>query len=257
MSSKPVRGSFLWYELMSKDPAGSLAFYPKVLGYSTIAMPMPQGEYTMLTRNGVQFAGVYQLPQQAADMGAPSHWLGYIGTPDVDATVAEVKALGGQAYMAGEDIPGVGRIAVLADPWGATFAVFRPESGTTDNMQDAGAVTWNELATADLQAGFDFYAKLFGWTIIDKNDMGEMGQYWIYGNGGAPLGGMFKKPDSMPVCAWMYYQTVSDLDGVIAGAQAANATLMMGPHTVPGGDRIAHLMDPQGAHFSLHTSPAK
>ena len=45
-------------------------------------------------------------------------------TPAVDASVAEVRALGGTVYRAPADIPNVGRYALVADPQGAVFALY-------------------------------------------------------------------------------------------------------------------------------------
>ncbi|MSQ85022.1 MAG: VOC family protein [Myxococcales bacterium] len=264
MSTKPVLGSFLWYELMTKDPAGSLAFYPNVTGWGVSTMPSPAGDgtdYSMFAIRGTPFAGCMLLPAEAQSMGAPSHWLGYVGTTDVDATVAQAAALGATVYKAGMDIPHIGRIAVLADPQGASFALFRPESGTTDNMggdgNPQGGVAWHELMTTDIAAAWDFYAALFGWTIFEDMDMGEHGMYRMFGSGEAPIGGIMIRPPQVTVCLWSHYVNVLDLEGAIDAAKQGGGVLAHGPVAVPGGDRIAQLVDPQGALFCLHTKDAQ
>ena len=45
---------------------------------------------------------------------------------DVDATAANVTKLGGKVHMPPFDIPEVGRSAVVADPQGAAFGLFKP-----------------------------------------------------------------------------------------------------------------------------------
>lgn len=45
---------------------------------------------------------------------------------DVDATVATAKRLGGTETLTAMDVPGVGKMANVADPFGAVFAVMRP-----------------------------------------------------------------------------------------------------------------------------------
>jgi uncharacterized protein len=49
-----------------------------------------------------------------------------VATNDVDATAAKAKELGATAFVEGVDIPNVGRIAVLQDPVGAFFGLFKP-----------------------------------------------------------------------------------------------------------------------------------
>jgi predicted enzyme related to lactoylglutathione lyase len=56
---------------------------------------------------------------------------------------------------------------------------------------------------------------------------------------------------------WLFYTETSDLDTAIARATKNGATVMNGPMDVPGGGRIAQLMDPQGAAFALHQAPKK
>ena len=56
-------------------------------------------------------------------MGAPPHWIGYTAVDDVDASVKKATSLGGKVLAPAFDIPKVGRVAVLADPQGAAFAI--------------------------------------------------------------------------------------------------------------------------------------
>ena len=98
-----------------------------------------------------------------------------------------------------------------------------------------------------------FYEALFGWNKTEAMDMGERGIYQMYGKGEKTFGGMMTKPAEMPgPPAWLYYVTVADLDATVDQVKARGGQLLMGPMDVPGGDRIAQCMDPQGAAFALH-----
>ncbi len=101
---------------------------------------------------------------------------------------------------------------------------------------------------------FGFYAALFDWDEITQHDMGPMGMYLVFGRNGKQLGGMFDKGSTgKPGNAyWLGYVSVTDLDGTIERAKGARGSLLTGPMDVPGGDRIAQLMDPHGAFFALH-----
>jgi hypothetical protein len=50
----------------------------------------------------------------------------------------------------------------------------------------------------------------------------------------------------------MYYVRVDDLEATIGRVTKHGGTVNLGPHEVPGGDRIAMCADPQGAAFALH-----
>jgi uncharacterized protein len=252
-------GHFVWHELMTSDPKAAMAFYTEVLGWKTQpfadAGPEP---YTMWVGSQGPLGGVMTLPEEAKKMGAPPHWMAHVEVANVDATVAKVKELGGNVYVPPTAIPTVGRFSIIADPQGATLSVFTPESKmeTHDTTKD-GEFIWNELVTTDHEAAFKFYSTLFGWERQTEFDMGPMGKYVIYGQGEKQHGGMMTKSADMPMPpSWIYYVHVDDLEATIARATAKGAKLMHGPADVPGGTRIAQLVDPQGAFFALH-APAK
>src|SRR5207302_11081138 len=99
--------------------------------------------------------------QTAAGVGP--HWVAYIGTPDADATYADALARGATTRTPPTDIPTVGRYAVLADPQGATFALFTPANAPEkeETAPGIGDVSWHELYTSDLAAAQVFYPALF------------------------------------------------------------------------------------------------
>jgi len=109
-------GDFFWNELHTSDPRAAAAFYGKVIGYAHEAM----GDYHVLSSSGAGRAGV------TAARGEPPHWLPYVMSDDIDATIARVVPAGGTVTTAPTDIPGIGRYAVLRDPAGASLAVMKP-----------------------------------------------------------------------------------------------------------------------------------
>jgi predicted enzyme related to lactoylglutathione lyase len=198
--------------------------------------------------------GVMQLPGEVAAMGIPPHWMTYISTPDCDASAAQVKAQGGSVLRAPDDIPDIGRFAVVADSQGAAFCIYTPGSppGDLDGAPSPGGYSWHELSTTDPAGAVAFYTALAGWEQMGEFDMGGMGIYHLLGYGGAQRLGIMKKPDEVPVSNWLPYATVADADAAHATATAHGATTVVPPMEVPGGDRIAVMMDPQGAVFAVH-----
>ncbi len=89
--------------------------------------------------------------------------------------------------------------------------------------------------------------------------MGPMGMYLVFGRNGRQLGGIFDKgAEGRPGSAyWLGYVSVTDLEGTVERAKAARGSVLAGPMDVPGGDRIAQLMDPHGAFFALHKAAAQ
>jgi predicted enzyme related to lactoylglutathione lyase len=189
-------------------------------------------------------------------MGVPPNWLAYVAVPDVDATAKRATELGGKLLREPEDIPTIGRFAVVADPQGAVLCAFQPGgegAGRPEGPPAIGEFSWHELATTDHEAAFAFYSDLFGWKKGEAMDMGEMGVYQLYGRGDLPLGGMFNRTEDMPgPPAWLYYVRVESVDDAAERVKRMGGKILNGPMDVPGGDRIVQCMDPQGAAFALH-----
>jgi predicted enzyme related to lactoylglutathione lyase len=251
-------GNFVWYEHLTKDASAAISFYTDVVGWKT--QPFGDGgDYVMWVGSEGPLGGVMALTDEATKMGARPCWMGHVQVEDVDATAALTKKLGGKVYKEPADIPTVGRFAILADPQGASLSVFKPSGAMT--LHDAskqGEFCWRELMTSDSAAAFAFYSELFGWKILNEMDMGPIGTYRVFGVGETQLGGMMTTPKGAPMPPmWLYYTGTSDLDPAIERATKRGATIMNGPMDVPGGGRIAQLMDPQGAPFALHQAPKK
>ncbi|BDG02671.1 VOC family protein [Anaeromyxobacter oryzae] len=251
-------GLFVWYEHLTRDAQATIAFYSDVVGWKT--QPFGDGgDYVMWVGSQGPLGGVMRLPDEAAGAGARPHWMAHVQVEDVDATAALTRKLGGQIHKEPTDIPTVGRFAVIADPQGASLSVFRPNGSMPphDPSKD-GEFCWNELLTSDSAAASRFYSGLFAWKILEEMDMGPMGTYRVFGLGERRLGGMMTTPREAPMPpTWLFYVGTSDLDAAIGRATSKGAKIMNGPMDVPGGGRIAQLMDPQGAAFALHQAPRK
>jgi predicted enzyme related to lactoylglutathione lyase len=115
-------GLWLWNELHVPDPDAAVDFYGRILGYQhRVFGPGGDEPYVILSRDGVDRGGV----TSAGCREAPPHWLPYVHVQDVDRAVARARNAGAQVRMV-EDIPGVGRIAVIVDPAGAVLAFLSP-----------------------------------------------------------------------------------------------------------------------------------
>jgi predicted enzyme related to lactoylglutathione lyase len=254
MEAVDVRGRFVWHELMTRDVPAAKKFYSGLAGWKPQAWPLDPNYTVNHSEHGPQ-AGFMNIP---ADMPAdmPAHWVTYIGTRDVDGTAAAAVRAGGSILKGPDDIKGAGRYAVLKDPHGAVFAILDPENSRAEpsGMPPAGSFSWHELATSDNEAAFAFYSGLFGWDALMRHDMGPMGIYLIFGTNGVQRGGMFIKPAENPGPPyWLPYVSIPDADVAFASAMGAGAKTLVPPMTVPGGTRIAQLLDPTGAAVAVHS----
>ncbi|OKH96579.1 VOC family protein [Streptomyces uncialis] len=124
-----VPGSLCWTELYTPDVASAKAFYGGVFGWHTSDIPFGGGTYTTVGPAGADesgtFGGLLPVDADPAETAAGPYWTPYIEVTDTDAVAARVQELGGEVRMPPTDLPDVGRIAKVADPYGARFAVIR------------------------------------------------------------------------------------------------------------------------------------
>ncbi|MBF8191222.1 VOC family protein [Nonomuraea sp. K274] len=114
-------GSLGWVELHVPGHAPVRAFYEAVFGWSITDMPMGDLPYPVIfPAEGGEMSAVGGIAE--LQPGDHPHWLPYFEVPDCDATVSTAQRLGGTVW-APETVDEVGRMAFLADPHGARFAV--------------------------------------------------------------------------------------------------------------------------------------
>ena len=258
-----AHGSHLWYELMSPDPDASKAFYEAVVPGWSIGDRIPgEQDYRMIGRgDGGNAGGLFGLTEDMRRNGGRPIWMGYIGADDVDATVARIEEKGGKSLMPAFDIP-QGRIAMVADPQGSPFYVMKPvpPEGKAERFSDVFSETeeqrvgWNELTSPDPAASRQFYGDVFGWTSDEFMPMGELGEYRFFAHNGRTIGAMSPCMEGGSQ-GWRYYIRVPSIAKAVEAVKGGGGTVSMGPHDVPGGDRIIIGNDPQGAEFALVGKP--
>jgi uncharacterized protein len=246
-----MHGQFIWYELTTPDPDAAQKFYPRFTGWGTQKF---DSDYSMWTTGGAPFAGIFRLGPEMRAQGVPPNWMPYVETNDVGKTAELAGSLGGKVVTGPTDIPGTGRFAVLQDPQGAVFGIYKPngQSQAWDGTPVVGRFSWHELMTTDWKAAWEFYQTLFGWERQGEMDMGGGNLYAMWGKG-RMFGGMFDRPPEMSSMQpfWLVYIHVKDVGKAMDIATKAGAFVQRPRLEIPGGT-IAILGDPQGAGFALH-----
>ncbi len=240
---------------MTSDTKAAGKFYSDVVGWTTQEMPSTGGmQYTTFNLGSVGMAGMLTIPGHTA-------WIGYIAVGDVDAHIEKIVEAGGKLLRPATDVPGMLRFAVMSDPQGAAIVVFTPNPAMPSPVRPLpptpGTIGWHELYTTDLESGFDFYNKLFGWTKVSDMDMGQMGVYRIFDEGEHKQmgdGGMMTNPPQVPVSCWNFYFNVDSIGEAVKRVQTRGGKVLNGPMQVPGGSWIINGQDPQGAMFCLVSS---
>ncbi len=124
-----AHGEFYWNELMTHDVEAAKAFFSATVGWSFDGMAMPDAGTYWVAKQGDKPVGGIMGMVPGVPAGTPPHWIGYLAVDDIDARLARVASAGGQICRPVFDVPGVGRIAIIADPTGAVMGWITPATG--------------------------------------------------------------------------------------------------------------------------------
>jgi uncharacterized protein len=119
-----VDGAFCWADLSTPDPGRAKTFYEGLFGWKLSPGEKDTSGYLHI-QNGQDYIGGIP-PAAHRNPHIPPHWLVYFLVGDVDASAAKAKEMGATVHLAPMSMEDVGRMAVLADPQGASFAIFKP-----------------------------------------------------------------------------------------------------------------------------------
>ncbi|MFB9471913.1 VOC family protein [Nonomuraea salmonea] len=247
-------GAPSWLDVTTPDLEASTAFYTGLFGWDSVSLGPAHSDYRFCQLGGRTVAGISpHLPP-----GGQAAWLTYFHTPEADAVAKQVEQAGGRLLAAPRDIEGQGRMAVFADPAGASFAVWQP--GGTPGLglvTEQGSLCWVELFKPDPGGVRDFYRAVFGWRIEDLPMGGET--YPVItpaeGDESASVAGIVRLPEGERA-HWLPYFEVPDCDATAALAQRLGGTLRGPATSTEGVGRMAFAADPFGAAFAVITSSA-
>jgi len=121
-----THGTIWWSELMTREPDVACVYYAGIAGWSYEAMPTSGGKYHVASAQGRPVAGIMDMTDLPGMEAVPPHWFTYIAVDDVVAAVAATRAAGGAVIKDVFEVPGIGRIAIIADPAGAAVGIITP-----------------------------------------------------------------------------------------------------------------------------------
>lgn len=117
-----VEGAIHWVELHSTDLDTDIAWLAATFGITTQTMDMPEGPYNILMSGEETVGGAVAQRHE----GAPSMWLPWVHIEEVDSAVNRAAEAGGNVIAPCFDVPGVGRLSIVADPVGGVFGLIKP-----------------------------------------------------------------------------------------------------------------------------------
>ncbi len=243
-------GTFCWFELNTTDIAAARKFYMALFGWSMREDPTGASPYTMFRIGENDVAAGYTMMKEQLAAGTPPHWMQYVSVASAADTTAKATAAGGTVLMGPMDVMDIGRMAVLRDPQGASFAIWEPlKHFGVSRVGELNTHCWSELMTPDAAGAERFYTRTLPWTAKHES-MGGV-QYVTWKRGESQAAGMMTlEPGQREVPPhWGLYFSVADCDAAVAKASSLGGKVLHPAFDAGDVGRCALLADPQGAPF--------
>lgn len=118
MSAHPI----VHIEFSAKDPEAAGTFYAELFGWQVASMP--DFDYVTFNSEGGPGGGFVRVSDEGHVAYRPGDVIAYIGTDNIEATLAKAEALGGKTLLGKTEIPNIGWFAIFADPTGNRVGLF-------------------------------------------------------------------------------------------------------------------------------------
>jgi predicted enzyme related to lactoylglutathione lyase len=221
-----IQGRWVWGELFADNVEVEKAFYQEVFGWQYENYGSGKNAYTMIRVNGRPIAGIVHYAKPA-DAARSARWLALMSVPDVARTAEQAAAAGGRVLVPPKDLPGRGKVAVLADPEGALFGVIRTAGGDPpDAFPSYNSWLWLELWAKDAVRMADFYRPIGAYTVARQESSGDRTELHLVASG-YPRAGVLELERKDVPSAWLPYVRVKDLQQTVANIERAGGRIVV------------------------------
>ena len=111
--------TFVHIEISAEDLQAAADFYSQVFGWKV--EHMPEMNYITFDEGGGLGGGFNPTENEGNE---PGDVIVYIGTDDIEASLAEIEAAGGKTLVPKTEIPGMGWFALFSDPTGNKLGLY-------------------------------------------------------------------------------------------------------------------------------------
>ncbi|MBT7720431.1 MAG: VOC family protein [Halieaceae bacterium] len=260
LASERLPGKIIWHELITDTPEQTQRFYTELFGWEFEPLSDKNINYFLIRQNGKAIGGMInqnRLPTKA-DI---SQWVALFSVTDIAAATDQVASSGGTVFTPPTSLGDRGKIAVVADPQGALFALLQTANGDpadTAEPASVGDFFWHELWTGDIDRAVTFYGKLAPYQM-ERRNLGtgnESIDYVVMQTQQQKRGGIRANPFKGLPPIWVNYLQIPDdaeLDRILAKVESLGGEILVPAASRPSGGTVAMIAGPSGAGIALQT----
>lgn len=261
-------GSPVWVDLGVPDLPAVQGFYTALFGWQFEDMGPDFAHYHMITNHGAHVGGAMSMQEDEQDQ--PAFWTVYLKTEDIEKSLTDTAAAGGNVVVPAMPMPGLGTMGVVTTPGGEGMGLWQSDGFEGFELNGAvGAPVWFEVMSFDFEADAEYYRAVWGWDPTPLSDGGEGGSEETGGEDVAYANNHPGEAASAGLCGaprawypegtpshWRAYFIVADADAAAEQVRQLGGTVLDGPMDTPFG-RLATVADPAGAFFQIAQLPAQ
>lgn len=248
-ATRPSPGTPCWVSLMARDLSTSQDFYGDLFGWDFQQGTEQLGPHVRAQLGGIPVAGLGEIHRAP---GLPVAWTPYLAVENAHDSCSLIRECGGTVGVGPIDSEWGGRVAIAADPSGATFGVWQTDgqAGVSSDGRP-GTSVWNELLVPESAQVTTFYAAVFGHEIEPLGP--PRADYRTLLAQGHPVGGVRGVGSSLPLgrgAQWVTYFSVRNVDTAVSIVRKLGGALARETSASAYG-RYARVTDPEGAPFAV------
>lgn len=252
-------GSFVWHDLISDDPEGSVRFYSGLFGWQFSEFTPLNGRYWTISHRGRAIGGMVAQDSIPAKRDV-SQWVSLLSVADPDVARSAIVNAGGEVLREPVALGPRGVVAVYADPNGAIFATVTSPSGDPESLTSEGDFLWHELWTSSVQDAVGFYASMSDHVSAEEVYFSDPVQtqldYQLLVRSGVALAGVRSLPaDDLP-SLWMPFLRVASeerLRTLLERVSELGGEVLVPATARPAEGFLAVIAGPSGAPIALQT----
>jgi len=239
-------GEFVWHDLLSNDIAAAQQFYSGLFGWRFRHVTDSDG--VLIVNRGKAIGSI--MPRfQTVIAGKNSIWLSSLSIADIGRAAKMTQRLGGEVIEGPEELPGRGKLAIVADAQGARLILLHSQTGDPKlgEIQN-GDWLWMELWAEDIKKAAYFYKKLAGFSLETRRPDEN---YYRFKQQEEVRAGVLKLPAGPIKPNWLVYVKVADIQKTLGKVSQLGGKVIIPPAPDQNRGKVAVIADPTGGVLAI------